>query len=80
MKPQPQTDVAKLMNSKSAPTSFVSRNHLWSDPNQSFLHGRKNPVNGETCARAMEYNQERSGGIIWQFSQDTIPAERGGMA
>lgn len=47
-KPQPQTNTTALMKTKAAPPSFVSRNHLWSDPNQSFLHGRTNPVNGET--------------------------------
>jgi hypothetical protein len=47
-KPQtlPQTNTLRVMQRRPIP-SFVSRNHLWSDPHNSFLHGRANPITGE---------------------------------
>jgi hypothetical protein len=43
----PQVSIPAVMSSRERPSSFVSRNHLWSDPNQSYLAGRVSPVNGE---------------------------------
>jgi hypothetical protein len=43
----PQTDVLKVSQAKRAP-SFFSRNNLWVDPNNSYLGGIANPVNGQT--------------------------------
>lgn len=45
--PTPQTNTLKIMNSKAAPPSFVSRNTLWYDPNNSYLGGKPQAISGE---------------------------------